>query len=210
MRNDESCFLIIELIVPSMIESIYGRNGMKKLSILTVLLLLGAAGMQALFAGGSQERAAEVDTENRQVILDQGWEFSWDFTEQEIEFTLTAPTTGWLAIGFNPSRMMKDADYVIGYVSDGEAYIRDDYGQGLTSHVSDDQLGGSQDIRLISGSESGGSTTLVFALPRSAQDQYDEHFTPGEQYDIILAFAGSGGDNFTSKHTRRTSVEVEL
>lgn len=181
----------------------------KKIYLLLIVMLAVGIGTP-LFAGGSQESEPVVDEQNQSVILAENWEFSWEISESEIEFTLSAPTTGWVAIGFNPSTMMKDADYRIAYVEGSDVFIRDDFGNRLTSHVSDDQLGGAQHGRAISGSESNGVTTVVFAMPLEAGDEYDESFVAGQEYKVILAYAPDGGDNFTSKHVERTSVDIVL
>lgn len=181
----------------------------RKIYLLLIVMLAVGIGTP-LFAGGSQESDPVVDEQNQSVVLADNWEFSWEISGSEIEFTLSAPTTGWLAIGFNPSRMMRDADYRIAYVEGSDVFIRDDYGNGLTSHVSDDQLGGAQHVRVISGSESDGVTTVVFAMPLEAADEYDESFVSGQEYKVILAYAGDGGDDFTSRHVERTSVDIVL
>jgi len=174
-----------------------------------LLVLLLALVQVALFAGGDKEAEATVTSGNL-VTAGENWSFSWKFLSDEIEFTVTAPTTGWVAIGFNPSRMMKDAHYILGYVENGQVVVRDDYGNGLTSHVSDDSLGGRQDFRAIGGTEEQGVTTIVFALPLDSGDQFDEVFTPGTSYKVLLAYGTENADNFTAKHKGRTSIEVVL
>ena len=121
----------------------------KLLFLLLFIVLLPAS----MFAGGNKETKKPIVSAGNSVEVDANWGFSWEFLTDEIKFTLTSPNTGWVAIGFNPSRMMKDADYIIGYVSDGELIIRDDYGTGNTKHASDNSVGGTQDVRPISGSE---------------------------------------------------------
>jgi hypothetical protein len=161
-----------------------------------------------LFAGGGKEEEVVVAPSGNKVVLDENWSFSWRFIGDEIEFTMTIPTTGWAAVGFNPSRMMKDADYKIGYVANGEAFMRDDYGTGNTSHGPDTSLGGSENIRIISGVEDEGATTLVFALPKNSGDAYDTVFTPGETYKVLFAYGPSGGDNYTAMHRARRSLDI--
>ncbi|MFA7643497.1 MAG: DOMON domain-containing protein [Sphaerochaetaceae bacterium] len=165
-----------------------------------------------LFAGGGSEEApvASTSTPPQTVIAGENWGFSWEFAAEEIEFTVMAPTTGWVAIGFNPSRMMKDAHYILGYVADGQLFLRDDYGTGLTSHASDDTVGGAQHVRPLGHSEEGGVTTITFALPLQAQDAYDLDFVPGKAYKVLLAYGANGADNFTGMHRKRASFDTVL
>ena len=175
--------------------------------LLSLLVMMVAMAM--VVAGGGKEEAS-VEAVGRSVSVGENWGFSWSFSEQEIIFDLTAPTTGWIAIGFNPERMMRGANYILAYVEQDQVHIRDDYGTGLTSHDADVNIGGTQDVRLISGSQTDGETTVRFALPRQSADAYDTDFIPGETYTVLLAYGGSNANNFTSMHRRRTSVEVVL
>ena len=54
---------------------------------------------------------------------------------------LSANTTGWVSVGFNPSNMMLDANFIVGYVSGSAGFMRDDWGISNTTHSSDVSLG---------------------------------------------------------------------
>jgi hypothetical protein len=172
--------------------------------ILLALVLFG------LFAGGKKENEVWLTPSENEVVLDTDWSFSWRFVGDEIEFTLQAPTTGWISIGFDPSRMMKDAQYIIGYVSNGTVAVRDDYGTDNTKHASDTSLGGTQDVRVVSGTEVDGKTTVVFAIPKDSGDAYDKVLIPGSTYTVLIAYGSNGADNFTSMHRAQKSVEVKF
>lgn len=181
---------------------------MKSLRMGMILFLL-IFSTGTVFAGGGKEEAEPVVEANR-VVLEENWEFSWNFNNETVEFSVTAPTTGWVSIGFNPSSGMADASYVIGYVEAGEVFIREDYGTGRTSHASDISLGGSEDVQVVSGAEIDGITTLVFSIPRDSGDTYDTILNPGETYTVLMAYGPNGINNFTFRHRRRTSMEVVL
>jgi hypothetical protein len=163
-----------------------------------------------LFAsGGKEEKSATAPSPNT-VKVAQDWGFSWEFSKDEIEFTVTAPTSGWVGIGFNPSYMMKDAHYILGYVKDSTLFIQDNYGTGNTSHASDVSLGGTADVRGLRGSEKDGITTIVFALPLDSKDKYDKKFVQGDTYTVLLAYGRDDADDFTSMHAKRVAVETVL
>jgi len=136
------------------------------------------------------------------------WSFSWVFKGENIEFTVTAPTTGWISLGFNPTSRMKDADYILAYVENGKVYISDEYGTGSTSHKSDVSLGGKESAKAISFVEQADKTTITFSLPVNSGDQYDTVFRPGEKCKVLGAYATS--KNLSSKHRKRDSVEIVL
>lgn len=127
-----------------------------------------------------------------------GITFSWEVKGEFMDITLSAPTKGWVSVGFNPSSVMKDADFYIGYVKGGEVFIRDDYGRGRTSHVDDERLGGTADVEVLGGEETPEGTTLRFRIPLNSGDEFDHAFVSGREIPVIFAYARS--DNFTGIH----------
>ncbi len=161
-------------------------------------------------AGGSQEIEPQKAADGSMQISADGITVNWLFSGDSIAFEVTAPTTGWVSIGFDPSRVMKDADFIIGYVENGKAVVRDQFGNGTFSHTSDTEMGGSDDILEFDGSESGGKTTLSFTIPIDSGDQYDTVLTPGQEHTVLIAYGPDGADNFTKKHSARAKVKVTL
>jgi len=177
---------------------------LQRYSLILALVLLPTI----LFASGGKEEEPTAAPTQEWFAAADSWGFTYEFKGNEIEFIVAAPTTGWVGIGFNPSVMMKDADYVLGYVKDGTVYFQDNYGTGNTSHAPDVSLGGTEDVRGIRGSETNGKTTIVFALPLDSMDQYDKKFVQGETYKVLLAYGKNGADDFTSMHSKRTAIDV--
>lgn len=136
------------------------------------------------------------------------WSVSWVIKADTIEFTMSAPTTGWMSLGFNPTSRMKGADYILAYVENGQVVISDEYGTGSTSHKSDVSLGGKASAKAISFVEEPNKTTITFSLPLNSGDQYDTVFRKGEKCKVLGAYATS--KNLSSKHRKRDSVEIVL
>ena len=170
---------------------------MDKLQVRYVLLVLFfiCSLSSPLFAGNTAE-------------FDKDWTVSWVFKAETIEFTMSAPTTGWISLGFNPTRWMKDADYILAYVENGQVYISDEYGTGSTSHKSDISLGGKVSAKAISFVEEAKKTTITFSLPLNSGDQYDTVFVEGEECKVLAVYATS--KNFKSKHKKRSSIDIIL
>ena len=105
---------------------------------------------------------------------------------------------------------MKGTNFILGYVEDGNPSIADHYGNGLTKHSADEELGGSSHVELMEASEDDGGTMLHFTIPLDSGDEYDKPLTPGESYEILLAY--SSEDDFVTEHgdSERTKIEVEL
>lgn len=51
----------------------------------------------------------------------------WRIDKEQIHVKLTAKTTGWVAIGFDPEKAMQGADIIIGAVKKGKVKIEDHY-----------------------------------------------------------------------------------
>jgi len=151
----------------------------------------------------------DVNATAGEVLID-GVTLQWNTDASEIEVTVSAPTTGWIALGIEPLAVMKDADIIIGYVSDGEVFLRDDWGDGYTSHKSDEELGGTDDITLVSGSEEDGITEISFTRLLAADDVYDRELETGITYNILLAYGRDDADNFQGHHAWAGSVSIEI
>lgn len=175
---------------------------MKTAFVITALLLMGSCGDTTGPSGAEGWNDYTTDD----VVFQ--WRVENDGATLHVK--LSAPTTGWVAVGFDPSVMMKDANFIIGYVEDGTGYIRDDFGTGVTTHEADIVLGGNSNVTLIEAGESGNMTEIDFSIPMSSGDLYDAVLTQGETYTILLAYGPSGGDDFTSAHQFVRAVSLEL
>ena len=125
----------------------------------------------------------------------------------EAEITVSADVQGWVAVGFNPSNKMKDANMLIGYVKDGVAHARDDFGTGTGSHADDEKVGGKNSIISFRGSEAGGKTTMTFVVPVDSGDSKDSPLVSGK-HTVILA--ASNSDTFTGIHSKVAKTELVL
>ncbi len=153
---------------------------------------------------------APVPEPGAESIQEDGFELSWTVRGETVRVTMSAPGTGWLAVGFHTEGAMKNAQIAIGYVSDGVVSLRDDFGTGFTTHDADVELGGTDDLTVVSGSEEGGRTTITFDMPLSSGDAGDRVLTPGEQCRAILARGGDGDDSFTGYHAWAATVDIEI
>lgn len=105
-----------------------------------------------------------------------------------ISITATLQGTGWLAIGFGTG--MRDADVIMMAVKNGVPEAIDAKAAGYLLPVPDSQ----QDVTVLSGSESGGVTTITFQRPLSSGDANDKPIVAGGN-DVIVAWDTSS-DNY--------------
>ena len=167
---------------------------MKKIIILIIIVLVLCS---PLYSG--ETKSVTVETVK----------INWQIDGDNLIMELTAPTEGWISIGFNPSSKMKDANIIIGCVDgSGSPIMEDHFGTSPISHKSDSDLGGTGNITIISGKEMNKTTTLKFSIPLNSGDSYDTILVPGKTTVIIIAYGTS--DNFSKKHSKRYKAEIVL
>lgn len=155
--------------------------------------------------GLSSAHSASYDHE----VEAKGVTFAWKVDGDTLHGKISAKTEGWVAVGFNPSSKMKDGNYILGYVKDGEAEVVDHFGDKSTGHSADEKLGGSSDVTLVGGSEEGDMTTIEFTIPLDSGDQYDSVLNVDGDTVIMLSY-GPDRDSFRPRHRARASVTVNL
>jgi hypothetical protein len=136
------------------------------------------------------------------------FELSWTADDQYLYMGIKAKTLGWVAVGFDPESMMKNADIIEGYVKDGNLSIADMYSSGqFGPHPADTEQGGTDDILASGGKLETGYTTIEFKRKLDTGDKYDKPLHSGLN-KIIWAY---GSDpQFTLKHMARGSGEIDL
>ena len=174
---------------------------MKTRKLISLVAMICVASMTAV----SWVYGAEYDHEVKAKKMSFGWKVVGD----TLAVKMSAETEGWVGIGFNPSKKMKDADFVLGYVKKGKAKIIDEFGNGPTKHSSDKKLGGTIDATLVGGTEEGGITTIEFTMPLKSADKYDSAIDINGDTLVLLAY-GPGRDSFKTKHKYRTVLKVNL
>jgi len=135
--------------------------------------------------------------------------FQWKIDGDKIHIKLIAKTNGWVGIGFNPSKIMKDANFILGYVKNGKPAITDHFGTGDRMHKRDKKLGGKNNISNIFGTEENGKTEIGFTIPLNSGDSKDQKIKADKDTKILLAY-GAGRDSFRAVHKFRTSITVNL
>ena len=164
-----------------------------------IVVLVAAAALVAVFAEPQVdglvtpgEYQATERFENGTVTV------SWTIGESLAWFAMSAPTEGWVALGFGAESMMQGADMAIGWVDDaGRAFVLDCFSTGpYGPHPPDTELGGKDNLVTFGASEKDGVTTIEFSRPIAASDAYDKPIVTGESY--IWAYGPT--DDFDEYH----------
>lgn len=145
-----------------------------------------------------------------QSVTSQGITLRWRAQADSLELEVSAATTGWVGVGFDPTQQMSEANFLLGYVSGGAVEVRDDWGTGSFSHASDVSLGGTSDVVVGGGSEEAGETEVKMTIPLDSGDSYDRPLAEGSEYTVILAIGADGADDFDSQHVAAASVSIDI
>lgn len=151
-----------------------------------------------------------TDGEYTDQVEIAGVTFAWTTDNAFLYGAMWAKTKGWVAVGFDPTNRMQGANYIFGYVQDGEVSIADMFGvkpAGPGSHPPDTTLGGTDDIVMSGGSEKDGVTLIEFKIPLDSGDANDTVLSPGKHM-IIAAYGPT--DDFGTIHTNRGGGEITI
>ncbi len=166
----------------------------------------------ATFASGSGELSnITLEGYSRATDEQMAFDLQWKVDGDVLHVQIAALTTGWVAVGFDPTNKMAGANFLIGYVAGGTPMISDDYGVAMFRHAPDTTLGGEKNISDLEGKEVNGATLLRFTIPLNSGDSYDKPLVPGKTYKVIYAHGSDGADNFAAYHSKnRGSFEITL
>ena len=144
-------------------------------------------------------RSIVLAGKKRDHLTGRNLEVYWKNDAQNFYMALKGRTKGWIAIGFEPSLAMKDADIITSTVNGSNVTVLDEYCTGnYGPHMPDTELGGSNDILEYGGKYDGNFTVIEFKRKMNTEDKFDKAFIPGQNVSIIWAMADS--DSLTSIH----------
>jgi hypothetical protein len=134
----------------------------------------------------------------------------WRVEGEEVAFGVSADTAGWVSVGFEPARLMRDADMIVGWIGEGgEAVVEDQFSTGdFGPHVKDESLGGREDLLAFGGARRGGRTVVEFRRKLDTGDERDKPLPLDRAVAILWAVGTS--DDPASKHARRGGGTLSL
>jgi DOMON domain len=200
------------------LDPIHWSRSLAAILVIVALLLSGCG------SGGSPESLpAATATEQPAAAIDglamtdeyersqtiSTVEVSWTIDGDNLRMALSAPCTGYISVGFDPENRKEGGNYIIGYVADGEAVVRDHVGTRGNLHDADTDLGGTDNILAFAGTEIDGQTTLEFIIPLDSGDDFDRPLVPGNKHVILVAFQNTR-DDLISIHSRHGVAQVDL
>lgn len=132
----------------------------------------------------------------------------WNERADHWVFEMSAPTEGWLALGFNTKNSIVHTNLIMATVKAGVLESEDLYVVGFGNPQPVEKLGGKSAIHQLQGEEKAGRTTIRFSIPKTAIDKYHYDLQPGQDLWLICAY--SRADEFDHHSTMRQHVQVKL
>jgi DOMON domain len=137
-----------------------------------------------------------------------GMTFHWRFYKDHLQCQASAPTKGWVAIGFNTKNELSGTNLIMGAVEQDYVTIDDRFIVKPGDHKSIIELGGSEALVQRTGAEENGKTSISFSVPLSVNDKFHYNLIEGKEYYVLLAF--SQEDDFQHHSMMRTTIKIKL
>ena len=87
---------------------------------LSVLAAITVVQCDHHFCPSGYSRGQYLDASTQKYLL--CWKVDW--SDRSITFSAKVATTGWIGLGFSPTGFMPNSDVVIGWVKDGQGYLK--------------------------------------------------------------------------------------
>lgn len=165
--------------------------------------MLGAVSLSLLLAGNLLAAVYQ-----HSLTVDK-MAFNWSIEGGNMAIKLSAPTKGWVGIGFHPTEKMKGANIILGFVKDDKVEITNQFGSQPFQHTPYAQQNGKDDVTVIGGNETGDTTTLEFTIPLRREDASHGVIEPNGDTVVILAY-GPDRDSTKLKHQFAKTITVNL
>ncbi|UTW63973.1 hypothetical protein KFE98_07485 [bacterium SCSIO 12741] len=169
-----------------------------------------ATGILVLFCSvifGWQMHEQDLHKEYQQVIS-SGMVFRWKVENDSLRVKLRAPTSGWLAVGFNRQSGIVGSALIMGANRDGVSQVEEQFVIGPQQHPPVSKLGSATSIAEAICVEKNGVSEMTFCLPLQAQDKW--HCDLQSSGPIYVALAYSREDDFDHHSAVRTEVKITL
>lgn len=138
-------------------------------------------------------------------IVEVFWKFV-DAEQTEIEIVLYSKRTGWVGLGIGKN--MRQADIVIGSVSQSQVTVNDYWSTANVAPSRDVILGGTNDILAFVGQEVDGETIIKYRRKIDTGDEQFDKKIENRAQDCILAYH-STSDNLVI-HTDKAQITINF
>ncbi len=135
-------------------------------------------------------------------------EVSWYYNNDRIFFEMSAPTDGWVAIGFNSNRSITGTYLLMGHIVENQIDVSEHFTISPGNYKPISDFGEAVQVSAESGIQNSTHTKITFSLPVKPANTLARDLSPGLSYTMLLAY--SQEDDFQHHSIIRTSINVKL
>lgn len=146
--------------------------------------------------------------EQRPSLEVNGMKVKWVIKDKHIQFELSAPTKGWLAIGFNETEALPNTYLVMACVVHGKVMVVEHKTLAPGNYQPITALGGQASVVLLGGKEQDNATTVQFSIPQQVADGFHKRLLPGSKWHLLMAY--SREDDFKHHSMMRSNIAITL
>ncbi|MFK5980223.1 MAG: hypothetical protein QM488_15175 [Rhizobiaceae bacterium] len=165
-------------------------------------LTLSATGLA--FAGMKRTSAS---SRGKNIIEDAGVKFQWHHKDGRLFGTLSAPTAGWIAVGFNEVAGLNNMRFIMAAVSTMPIRAEDHLTQ-LRRHTDVKELGIATSLADVSGNWDGNDSTLSFSLSHIFEGRPSLTLSPYSKIHLMLAWSHETNFNHHSAWRRHYPITL--
>jgi hypothetical protein len=147
-----------------------------------------------------------IPSQQEKHVEAEGIRASYCFRNNTMHFELSAPTTGWVALGLNSTDQLQGSSLIMCRVQDGQVEIVDHFVRAPGDYLPVTDLGQSSLVQEISGTEIEGKSSFAFTLPLKPESPYHHTIVIGSEFTMHLAYSVS--DDFQHHSIKRTKRHV--
>ncbi len=145
---------------------------------------------------------------NRQELNGNAFVLHWQIEGDTIYFAIESTAKGWVSIGFEPTKIMANADMVFGIIGDKVQAV-DAYSTGqFGPHPADTDQGGKDSLLAFAGKRSAGGVVFEFSRKLDTGDSKDKPIIVGKELKLIWAWSNSLA--FNAKHAKAGTVLIVI
>ncbi len=141
-------------------------------------------------------------------VTKHGMSVSWALESGALIIEMSAPTTGWVTVGFNDNSGTNKAYLLMGNVVNGKLSVEEHYTLNPGNYKSFKSLSTKANVSLISGEETDGTTTLKYSISFDPKHKYQKQLKAGDSLYLLMAY--SRADDFQHHSMWRKSIQITL
>lgn len=146
--------------------------------------------------------------ERTKTLNAEGFHLEWTHEGDHVHFSLTAPTSGWVAIGFTEGSEITNSNLIQGCVVGDRVVVQDQFVTGFGEHPPVEALAVDSCISNEEGIQENGKTTISFSMITEKRDKLHYDLTEGKKINVWLAYSVS--DDFEHHSRKRILRRIVL